>query len=213
MKASVKGKYDTEKSSASATLAINVGDVKLRASMTDATVVNGPSLNGLGLALEKPGAFIIDYNVPRKDVKFQFMNSVNVLDKKVNLMYMHGHGDNRTILDGTLVFDSANKVSANYVFGSADCKLKYTFLHGEGARTFEPCYDLSKNTWDFAVSQKFYGDDVVKASYKTSNKQLGLEWSRNSKISGSFKITASLNLAEEIKAPKLSAETTWDFEM
>lgn len=68
MKASLKGRYETDKGSAAAaaTLAFNAGDVKLRASMTDATVVNGPSLNGLALAVEKPGFFIIDYNVPKK---------------------------------------------------------------------------------------------------------------------------------------------------
>lgn len=66
MKASLKGKYDIDKSSTAATVAFNAGDVKLRASITDATVVNGPSLNGLALAVEKPGFFIIDYNVPKK---------------------------------------------------------------------------------------------------------------------------------------------------
>lgn len=68
MKASLKSRYDTDKSTAgaAATVAFNAGDVKLRASMTDATVVNGPSLNGLALAVEKPGFFIIDYNVPKK---------------------------------------------------------------------------------------------------------------------------------------------------
>ncbi|XP_058080973.1 outer envelope pore protein 24A, chloroplastic [Magnolia sinica] len=213
MKASVKGRCATDKSSASATLSINAGDVKLRASMTDATLVNGPSLNGLSLSIDKPGSFFIDYNVPKKDVRFQFMNTIRVSDKPLNLTYSHVRGENRTTLDGTLVMDPANKVSTNYIFGSGNLKVKYTYVHGEGWRTFEPCYDFSKNSWDFAVSQRVYGDDVLRASYQTSNKLVGLEWARNSKVSGSFKISASLNLAEEIKAPKLSAESTWDFEM
>lgn len=66
MKASLKGKYDADKSTGAATLAVKAGDVKLKASMTDATVVSGPSLNGLSLAVEKPGFFIVDYNVPKK---------------------------------------------------------------------------------------------------------------------------------------------------
>lgn len=66
MKASLKAKYDTDKSSsAAAVVAVTAGNVKLRASMTDATIVKGPSLNGLALAVEKPGFFIIDYNVPK----------------------------------------------------------------------------------------------------------------------------------------------------
>lgn len=189
MKASLKGRYETDKGSAAsaASVTFNAGDVKLRASFTDATVVNGPSLNGLALAVEKPGFFIVDYNVPKKDFRFQFMNSVRVADKPLNLTYIHSRGDNRTIVDGNLVFDSANKVSANHVLGSGNCKLKYTYVHG-GLTTFEQCYDLAQNSWDFAVSRKVYGDDVFRASYQTSSKALGLEWSRNSKINGNFKV-------------------------
>ncbi|CDP07535.1 unnamed protein product [Coffea canephora] len=212
MKASFKAKYETDKAAAAATVAVNAGDIKLRASMTDATIVSGPNLNGLALAVEKPGFFIVDYNVPKKDFRFQFMNTIRVSEKPLNLTYMHSRGDNRTSLDGTLVFDSANKVSANHVLGSGNCKLKYTYVHG-GLTTFEPSYDFSKNSWDFAISRRVYGDDVFRAAYQTSSKNLGLEWSRNSKLNGSFKISASLNLADERKMPKLTAESTWDFEM
>ncbi|XP_012071816.1 outer envelope pore protein 24B, chloroplastic [Jatropha curcas] len=212
MKASLKGKYENDKSSGAATIAFNAGDVKLRASLTDATVVNGPSLNGLALGIEKPGFFIVDYNVPKKDFRFQFMNTVRVADKPLNLTYIHSRGDNRTILDGALVLDSANKVSANYMLGTGNCKLKYTYVH-QGVTTFEPCYDLAKNSWDFAVSRKVYADDVFRATYQTSSKALALEWSRNSKFSGNFKIAASVNLGEESKVPKLSAESTWNFEV
>ncbi|KAJ7966740.1 Outer envelope pore protein 24, chloroplastic [Quillaja saponaria] len=213
MKGALKGRYDIDKNGgAAATVAFNAGDVKLRASMTDATIVNGPSLTGLVLAVEKPGFFIVDYDVPKKDFRFQFMNTVRVAEKPLNLTYIHSRGDNRTILDGTLVIDPANKVSANYMFGSGNGKLKYSYVH-KGVTTFEPSYDLAKNSWDFAVSQKVYGDDVLKGSYQTSSKVLALELSRNSKLNGCFKISASLNLAEELKAPKLVAETTWNFEM
>lgn len=124
-----------------------------------------------------------------QDFRFQFMNTVKVADKPLNLTYNHSRGDNRTILDGSLVFDSANKVSANYMLGTGNCKLKYTYVHG-GVTTFEPCYDMAKNSWDFGLSRKVYGDDVFKATYQTSSKLLGLEWSRNSKLNGSFKVNS-----------------------
>ncbi|KAL5704549.1 Outer envelope pore protein 24 [Ranunculus cassubicifolius] len=213
MKTSLKGKYESDKNStAAATFSINAGDVKLKASMSDATFVNGPSLNGLALSLEKPGSFIVDYNVPKQNFRFQFMNTVKIAEKPLRLNYIHFQGENRTSVDGTLVFDADNKVSANYMFGTGNCKLKYTYVHG-GVMTFEPSYDVSKNTWDFALSQRVFGDDVFKAHYQTSSKVLGLDWSRNSKINGTFKISASVNLAEEVKKPKLTAESTWDFEM
>ncbi|KAK7321749.1 hypothetical protein VNO77_32653 [Canavalia gladiata] len=212
MKASFKGKYDVDKNSAAgATLAVNAGDVKFRASVTEATFINGPSLTGLALAVEKPGSFIVDYNVPKKDFRFQFMNTVRVAEKPLNLTYSHSRGDNRTVLDGTFVFDPANKVSANYAFDSGNVKLKYSYVH-KGLTTFEPSYDVAKDSWDFSVSRRIYGDDSLKASYGTSNKVLGLEWSRNSKHSGCFKIVASVNVTEELKLPKLSAESTWNFE-
>ncbi|CAO2817806.1 unnamed protein product [Amaranthus hypochondriacus] len=216
MKASLKGKYeyDADKAATSAisTLAIPVGDFKLRTSLTDATFLKGPSLNGLLFSLEKPGFFIFDYNVPKKDFRFQFMNSIRVLEKPLNMTYIHHQGDNRTILEGSLVLDSCNKVSANHMMGSKNGKLKYSYVH-QGVTTFEPCFDLGKNSWDFALSRKVYGDDVVKASYQTSNQNLGLEWSRNSKTNGCFKVSAIFNLAEEVKVPKLYAESTWNFEM
>ncbi|KAL5558072.1 hypothetical protein UlMin_034283 [Ulmus minor] len=213
MKASFKGRYGIDqKGGATTTLAVKAGDVKLKATVTDATFVPGPNLNGLSLALEKPGFFVVDFNVPKQDFRFMFMNTVRFAEKPLNLTYSHSRGDNRTMLDGTLVLDSANKVSANHMLGTGNSKLKYTYVHG-GVTTFEPSYDLAKNAWDFSVSRKVYGEDVLKATYQTTSKVLGLEWSRNSKINGNFKILASCNLAEEEKKPKLIAETTWDFEM
>ncbi|XAR57884.1 hypothetical protein NMG60_11026170 [Bertholletia excelsa] len=213
MKASLRGKYEPDKVSAFGSLAAAAGDVKLRASMTDATFVKGPSLNGLNLSLEKPGSFVIDYNVPKQDIRFYFMNTVRVLDKPLNLTYTHGWSEKKTALDGTLVLDSANKVSASYALDSGNCKLKYTYVHG-GACVLEPSYDFAKNSWDFSVSQRLYdGDDVVRASYQTSSRVLALDWSRKAMFNGVFKISASVNLAEESKRPKLTAESTWNFDI
>ncbi|CAD5190293.1 unnamed protein product [Musa acuminata subsp. malaccensis] len=241
MKATVKGRYEVDKSVATATLAVHAGDARLKTSFTDATFAGGPSLEGLVLSVEKPGAFILDYNVPNKattlapsddlrspflepidrifvafpdqDVRFQFMNSFKAVDKTVNLTYTHARAANRTALDGSLVFDPANKVSMNYAFGSGNCKVKYWYAHGELRRlVLEPCYDVSKNAWDFALTRKFEGGDSLKATYQTTTKNLGLEWNRDSKDS-SFKISASFNLAEQQKYPKLMAESTWNYEI
>nr|GMC52289.1 protein IWS1 homolog isoform X1 [Ipomoea batatas] len=181
MKGTLKTRHESDKMEAVATVAVNAGDVRLRASMTDATLVNGPSLNGIALAVEKPGS----------KKRFQFMRTVRVRDKPLNLNYIHFNGDNRTILDGTFVFDPSNKVSANHVLGSGNCKLKYTYVH-KGLTTYEPIYDFAKDTWDFAISRRVYGDDVFKFLCQTSSKNLSLEWSRNSKLNGSFKALISI---------------------
>ncbi|KAG6537473.1 hypothetical protein ZIOFF_002567 [Zingiber officinale] len=65
MKATFKGRYEANKNAtAVATLAVNAGDVRVKASMADSTFIRGPSLNGLAFSVEKPGAFILDYNLP-----------------------------------------------------------------------------------------------------------------------------------------------------
>ncbi|KAL8225784.1 hypothetical protein R6Q59_025246 [Mikania micrantha] len=214
MKASFKGKYDADKATVASavTVAFNAGDVKFRASMTDATVVNGPSLNGLALAVDKPGSFTVDYNVPKKDFRFQFMNTIKISDKPLNLVYSHSLGDEKTMLDGTLVIDSTNKVSVNHVLGSGNCKLKYTYVHG-GVTTFEPSYELAKDSWDFAVSRKVYADHVLRAAYQTSSQNLAVDWSSKSKMIGSYKVSALFNLEGGLKVPRVTAETTWDLEM
>ncbi|XP_038984390.1 outer envelope pore protein 24B, chloroplastic-like [Phoenix dactylifera] len=120
MKATVKGRYKVDRSSTSTTFAVNTGDLKLKASMTDASFVHSPSLNGLALSVEKLGSFIIDYNVPKKDVRFQFTNSVRAFDKTVNLTYTHASVDNHVNLDGSMSFDLANKVSVNHALGSGN---------------------------------------------------------------------------------------------
>ena len=61
MKATVKGRYEGDKATANATLALSAaGDLRLRASATDAAFAAGPSLDGLTLTLEKPGSFLLD---------------------------------------------------------------------------------------------------------------------------------------------------------
>jgi hypothetical protein len=57
----VKGRYEGDKATAAATLALSAaGDLRLRASATDAAFAAGPSLDGLTLTLEKPGSFLLD---------------------------------------------------------------------------------------------------------------------------------------------------------
>jgi hypothetical protein len=111
------------------------------------------------------------------------------MEKPVSFTYMHMWRDNRTAVDCSVAFDPSNKVAVNYALATGNCKVKYVYVHGaEGRTVMEPCYDMSKNAWDFAVSRKFDGGDAVKATYQTSSKVLGLEWSRESKINGSFKV-------------------------
>ncbi|CAL9181951.1 unnamed protein product [Musa hybrid cultivar] len=132
MKATLKGRYEVnESASAVATFAIDAGDVRLMASISDATFV---------LSLEKPVAFILDCHLPTK-VHLPFMNSIRLMENTVNLTYTHAPRDNRAALDGSVALDFSNKVSVSYSFGTPGaCKVKYIYAHGELRRTvLEPC--------------------------------------------------------------------------
>ena len=95
--------------------------------------------------------------------------------------------ENRTVLDGTLLLDTANKLSASHELGSVNCKLKYSYVH-RGLTTFEPCYDLAKKSWDLAVSRRVLGGDLIKAKYEASSRVLGVEWSCSSLVNDDGRI-------------------------
>ncbi|PVH30879.1 hypothetical protein PAHAL_9G005200 [Panicum hallii] len=226
MKATVKGRFEGDKATAATTLAVPAaGDLRFKASATEAAFANGPSLRGLTLTLEKPGAFLIDLKPHNQDARFQFMNSALVLDKRVSLTYTHSTSlapapapaaapPSRTALDCSVTFDPANKVNFSHSLGSGGCRVKYTYAHGvDRLTTIEPLFDTNKNAWEFAVTRKFQGGDAVKGTYHASTKLLGLEWSRDSKAGGSFKVATTFDLSDQSKAPKLIAESTWNYEI
>lgn len=138
-----------------------------------------------------------------QDVRFQFMNSALLLDRRVSLTYTHSTTLSpgpaklpaRTALDGSLTFDPANKLSLSHTLGSSGCRVKYSYAHGQDRlTTIEPCFDTANNAWDFAVTRKFQGGDAIKATYQASTKLLALDWTRDSKIGASFKVTSLLSL-------------------
>uniref|UniRef100_A0A0E0KLQ6 Outer envelope pore protein 24, chloroplastic n=1 Tax=Oryza punctata TaxID=4537 RepID=A0A0E0KLQ6_ORYPU len=229
MKATVKGRYEGDKATAAATLAVtpSAADLRFKASATDAAFARGPSLEGLTLTLEKPGSFLLDLKPhskvttscdlpsPRRnrsipissslqDVRFQFMNSALLLDRRVSLTYTHSTTlspspaapPTRTALDCSLNFDPANKLNLSHTLGSSGCRVRYSYAHGQDRlTTIEPCFDTAKNAWDFAVTRKFQGGDAIKGTYQASTKLLALEWTRDSKIGASFKVTLHLSFS------------------
>uniref|UniRef100_A0A0E0KLQ4 Outer envelope pore protein 24, chloroplastic n=1 Tax=Oryza punctata TaxID=4537 RepID=A0A0E0KLQ4_ORYPU len=224
MKATVKGRYEGDKATAAATLAVtpSAADLRFKASATDAAFARGPSLEGLTLTLEKPGSFLLDLKPHSKDVRFQFMNSALLLDRRVSLTYTHSTTlspspaapPTRTALDCSLNFDPANKLNLSHTLGSSGCRVRYSYAHGQDRlTTIEPCFDTAKNAWDFAVTRKFQGGDAIKGTYQASTKLLALEWTRDSKIGASFKVATSFDLSDQSKAPKLIAESTWNYEI
>ncbi|XWS68877.1 hypothetical protein CRYUN_Cryun04dG0131600 [Craigia yunnanensis] len=164
------GGTNGNKKGLAATVATNPGELKLRASLSDTTSQMGA--NFLSVSSRNIAIFLSVEN----DVQFLFLNTFKVENKQVNWTYTHVRNENRTVPDGTLLLDTANKLSASHELGSVNCKLKYSYVH-RGLKTFELCYDLAKKSWDLAVSRRVLGGDLIKATYEASNRVLGVEWS------------------------------------
>ncbi|WOK95457.1 hypothetical protein Cni_G04164 [Canna indica] len=230
MKATLNGKYESNANNgkASTTLSFNtaIGDAKLRASVTNALVLDSAQYSppSFSFSLEKPDSFSVDY-YPKKDanpkedalpnVKFKLMNSLKVMEKTIRLTYSHAVAEKRApTLDGLVEFNAENKLVVNHPLGTKDCKLKYTYTGGQQRKiVVEPSYDVATGAWEAALSRKFEGGDTVKASYKAAERTMGLEWSRDSKDKGTFKISTTLNMDNPKIDPKLMAESTWSYEL
>eukprot|EP00246_Nothoceros_aenigmaticus_P014325 TRINITY_DN5377_c0_g1_i2.p2 TRINITY_DN5377_c0_g1~~TRINITY_DN5377_c0_g1_i2.p2 ORF type:complete len:189 (-),score=34.48 TRINITY_DN5377_c0_g1_i2:132-698(-) len=186
-KTALKVKYDSGSQTAVSTLSVGVGDLKLKASVSDSTFANGVSLTGAGLGVEKPGAFLIDYDLPSNVGRVQFMSSAKVADKNLKLTYIHAHKANAAILETSVVWDPKNKITGEYSFRDQRGKLKYSYVR-DGNTTLEPGYDFAADSWYFSVSQKLSEEDTLKATYDAGSQNIGIEWTKASKEVGSFKV-------------------------
>ncbi|KAL8123821.1 outer envelope pore protein 24B, chloroplastic-like [Apium graveolens] len=211
--ASITTRYDalTKQTYAAGALAFDNSDLNLAAAVADTSSLLSSGVSLKSLALEKSDAFSLEYNVSDRDFRFQFFNSFKVMKKPVHLRYAHARAHNYTSLGGKLELNSDNAVSGRYDFGSGNSKIKYSYSH-KGLTTVEPGYNFASKAWKLALSQKFNGGDVVKASYKSDNKVLGVDFLKNSG-DGNFKVSASLNLAEKLTFPTVHAQSTWNFNM
>ncbi|KAJ7528862.1 hypothetical protein O6H91_15G023500 [Diphasiastrum complanatum] len=209
-KTSFKAKYDTHSQSLAGTLTVGAGELKLKATCTDATFVNGSNLKGLSLGIEKPGFFMFDYDVPSNAPRFQFMSSAHVVGKQLKLTYIHSQKHDATFLEAALALDARNKLTTKYSFTSEKAHLKYSYTHG-GNTTLEPAYDFSNNSWSFGISQKITADNIVKMSFDDHRKTMAVEWNREPKSGGPLKILATIPVNDS-KSVKVLVEKTWKHE-
>ena len=97
-----------------------------------------------------------------------------------------------TMLEGNLAFNTSKKVSIKYRFTSRSDQLKYSYIHGRGGITFEFVYDFVSDSWNFSM-QKEYIKVSLENLYKELKNTLGVEWARELKVTGSFKVIFSSN--------------------
>eukprot|EP00245_Coleochaete_scutata_P010844 TRINITY_DN3916_c0_g3_i1.p1 TRINITY_DN3916_c0_g3~~TRINITY_DN3916_c0_g3_i1.p1 ORF type:complete len:214 (+),score=45.26 TRINITY_DN3916_c0_g3_i1:101-742(+) len=209
-KTSLKAKYDSGSNSASSTIHVSVDDIRIKATCSDSSLKSGGKLTGVGIGIDKPGAFSLDYELADKAAKFQFSSSATIAAKPVKLTYNHQHKKNLTTLEGTLILDAKNKVTGKYNLKTEKPHLKYSYIHG-GNTILEPAYDFEKDSWAFNITHKASSRDTYKASYNSFSKKVGLEWARSPVDTGAFRIEAVLPVDGTGKKPSLILEKTWTF--
>lgn len=119
--------------------------------------------------------------------RFQFMVGASVAKKPVRLTYIHAQKRNATVLEANVAFDPRNKVVGKYSLNSNNGSLKYTYVHGSGA-TLEPSYDFQTESWHFAALRKVGPHDSARVCYDAHASTIGMEWTRDSKEYGQFKV-------------------------
>ena len=119
--------------------------------------------------------------------RFQFMTGCNIARKPVKLTYIHAQKRNATVLEGSVAFDPRNKVTGKYSFNTHNGSLKYTYVHTSGT-TIEPSYDFQNESWHFAASRKVGPHDSARVCFDAHQSTVGLEWTRESKDYGQFKV-------------------------
>lgn len=117
------------------------------------------------------------------------MTSANVWGKPLKLTYIHAQKRNATLLEGHVALDSRNKVTGKYNFTAERGQLKYTYVHSSGT-TLEPSFDFHNDSWHFAAARKVGPHDNARVCFDGHHKTLGLEWTRDSKEYGAFKVLA-----------------------
>jgi hypothetical protein len=99
--------------------------------------------------------------------RFQFMTSASVWGKPLKLTYIHAQKRNS--------------------FATERGQLKYTYVHTSGT-TLEPSFDFHTDSWHFAAARKVGPHDNARVCFDGHHKTLGLEWTRDSKEYGAFKV-------------------------
>lgn len=135
--------------------------------------------------LETPANLLWDCEVQAP--RFQFMVGASIAQKPVKLTYIHAQKRNATVLEANVAIDPRNKVIGKYSFNTHKGSLKYTYVHSSGA-TFEPSYDFQTEAWHFAASRKVGSHDCARVCYDAHQSSVGMEWTRDSKEYGQFKV-------------------------
>lgn len=116
------------------------------------------------------------------------MAGANIAKKPLRLTYIHAQKRNMTVLEGSVSIDTRNKVTGKYSFNTNKGSLKYTYVHGSGA-TLEPSYDFGTEAWYFAASKKVGPHDHARFCFDAQQSTVGIEWTRDSKEYGQFKVS------------------------
>eukprot|EP00850_Spirogloea_muscicola_P016071 SM000128S26204 [mRNA] locus=s128:167662:168948:+ [translate_table: standard] len=209
-RASVKAAFNSYTQEAIATAAWRVEDLKLKARVTDATFTKDVGLSGVVVGVEKPGHFLVDYELEHKAPRFQFQNYATVANKPVRVTYNHYHKSGETSLEGEALLDTKNKLTLRHHFHSNKPWVRYSYTH-DGRTTVEPSYDFATENWGVGVKQRLDNTDSLKLHYSHYDRRGEIEWLKEPVDTGSFRVYGSAILEGDKRQPTFVVEKTWHF--
>ncbi|EFJ25035.1 hypothetical protein SELMODRAFT_100718 [Selaginella moellendorffii] len=212
-RASVLTKYDSGGGQVvAASVRLGVDDLQLRASCSDRTFVRSAGLKGLTVGVEKPGSFVLEYDVHEAVPRFQFSGVGRLLNKDVQVSYTHQPKTrDALVVDGILIANPANKLHGRMIFPTNKGHVKMCYVHN-GHTSIEPGVEFPSRAWNLGIAHKFPGNHNVKATYDHMVKTVGLAWSRDPENgSGACKISANVPL-QEPKNVRVLMEKVWNFD-
>lgn len=211
-KLTFKSKYSSPENKVSTTLGAWVDEVKLKATFTDKSIRHASfqELDEVVLGIEKPGHFMIDYELEKGVFRYQFHSGCKVLGKPVKLTLNHFHGRPSSSLEADVSLDHRNRVIAKQNLFKTSPSLKFSHTY-DGKTTLEPSYDFSEKSWAVSLKQSFSKRSFVKVSYHDQSKKAELEWHQPIDKSGPLKVIASASVSGNGKPPSITFEKEWAF--
>lgn len=210
----LKLKYNTASNKLQTTLGFWVDDVKLKLGITEKAFKDVNSAKeDLEIGIEKPGHFALEHHLHKKHTRFQFHSHADVFSKHVRMTFVHHiMAFPVTTIEASTSLDKHNKVIVKHNLAKKLPLVKYEYITKE--YLIEPQFDFGagrKDAWGLAVKLGHGRKNFAKVSYSNHKKEAELELHKKIDDGGPLKISATIDLDNVKKTPRLVIEKEWKF--
>lgn len=203
----LKLKYNSVGNKLQSTVGVWWDEVKLKLQITEKTLKDaGKVQEDALLAIEKPGHFIVEHHLHKKDTRLQFHSHADILTKTLKLTFIHHIGPGVTTLEASTAFNRQNKLTLKHNFAKSGPLVKYEL--NKFGYALEPQYDFGlgkSNAWGLSLKSGI-GKNFFKATYIHHKQEAELEVQRMTGRGGPIKVTATVDVTNPKAIPKFILE-------